>query len=161
MLTKYMFGSRHVCFVQVQQAGANLLAVVPQAPDERTFGIGVNSPSFADTHKNGEGTAPIFALAAAGFASIITRNGSPGLSPATGGWDSNSDGSAPSRGRRGGKSSVAQVRTTPNGVEKVRFPVDGGPGRSAAGQQGVGLLLAGVLPTFVEISRVMGLEQMS
>lgn len=133
----------------VQQAGASFVAAVPESTGETNFGIGANSPSWDG--KDGEGTAPIFALAVAGFASILSRNGSGGLSPSTGGWDDNKAG----RSKRG--RGLEGPRTTPNGVEKVRFPVDGGAGRSATGQQGVGLLLAGVFPTFLEISRVMNL----
>ena len=40
------------------------------------------------------------------------------------------------------------------GVEKVRFPVDGGPDRAAAGQAGGPFLIAGLLPLLVELSRV-------
>ncbi len=40
------------------------------------------------------------------------------------------------------------------GIEQVRFPVDGGPERPAAGQQGVRILFAGVFPTILELSRV-------
>ena len=35
-----------------------------------------------------------------------------------------------------------------------RFPVDGGPGRSAAGQTGGPFLIAGLLPLLIELSRV-------
>ena len=130
----------------VQQAGANFVAAVPQSRDT-TFGIGANSPRW--DAKDGDG-AWVFALAAAGFASVIVRNGSNGLTPATGGWDANKD-------NRIGRTAIAP-RTTPDGIEKVRFPPTmGGPERPAAGQQGVGLLLAGFLPTILEISRVMAL----
>ena len=40
------------------------------------------------------------------------------------------------------------------GVEKVRFPVDGGPERPAAGSAANGLIFAGLLPTILELSRV-------
>jgi hypothetical protein len=45
-------------------------------------------------------------------------------------------------------------RAAVGGIEKVRFPVEGGPGRAAAGQAGAPFLFAGLLPTLLELSRV-------
>lgn len=131
----------------------NLVAAVPQARDI-TFGIGANAPNWASA--DGEGSAVIFGIAAAGLVSIIARNGSGGLSPATGGWDNNKSGSTRRGGRKPFKTTVS---TTPNGVVKVRFPVDGGAERGATGQAGAPLLLTGFFPVILEISRVMNLPQ--
>ena len=118
----------------VQDAGANMVALVPQA-GEVTLGIGANAPGFG-----GDGTF-VFVIALIAIASVAARNGTGGT---------------PGSGGRVGDAYVP--RTTPNGVEMVRFPPTmGGPERPAAGSQGVGLLLAGFFPTIIEISRVMNL----
>lgn len=139
----------------MDQMGANTIALVPQAPAERKLGIGATSSAFKGA--DGEGTVPIFVLGAIGAASIVSRSGSNGLTLSSGGWDRNKDTNPVPKRQNKGRSPGRGAPTTPNGVEKVRFPVDGGPGRSAAGQQGAGLLLAGFFPTILEISRVMNL----
>ena len=55
-------------------------------------------------------------------------------------------GKGKAKGRGGRKAVVAS--------DKVRFPVDGGPERAAAGQAGGPFLIAGLLPLLVELSRV-------
>ena len=55
---------------------------------------------------------------------------------------------------RGRGKKPARKAASSGGVEKVKFPVDGGPERAAAGQAGGPFLIAGLLPLLVELSRV-------
>ena len=111
--------------------------------------IGAGAPNFGTPEAMASGAQAAYLVAALGIISVASRNGSGGLSPGTGGWDNNQDSS-----NTGGYAS----RTTPGGVEKVRFPPTmGGPERPAAGSQGNGILFAGVFPLFLEISRAMQL----
>ena len=131
---------------------------VPQlmamAQFERTtdvvIGIGANAPNFGGP----EAANAAYFTAALGIASVVSRNGSGGLTLGSGGWDVNSE-----KGRRLQRStSRYDRRLTPGGVEKVRFPPTmGGPERSAAGSGGVGILFAGFLPVAIEVSRVIAL----
>ena len=52
--------------------------------------VGANSLAYIQTSMDGSGGTQVFVTAAVGFASILFRNGKDGLSPTSGGWDTES-----------------------------------------------------------------------
>lgn len=49
--------------------------------------VGANSLALIQTSMDGSGGTQVFVVAAVGATSIIFRNGKDGLSPSSGGWD--------------------------------------------------------------------------
>merc|ERR1719460_1186421 len=63
--------------------------------DSTMVEVGANSLAYIQTSMDGSGGTQVFVTAAIGATSIVFRNGKDGLSPSSGGWDTESGALSP------------------------------------------------------------------